>query len=1628
MKIIKQAITTPSLSRQGMINKLLCVLALTIAVSISLPSFAETAYVSTYEELKTAIGNTLVDNIVVTANINVPCSTSVTSTSNQDLTGASTAQLVISRSLTLQSQAGYKYTIKRIAANGATTDRLKSLISIRGNGKGTTGTANLTENTVEVTFTNIIIDGGAIWGNSTVSERRTAVTTAYGNAGRAMIDVFMGGTLNLEDGVVLQNGFTTYSINSVVNDSGSYNYGGAVRVEYHANYGGGTVNVKAGATIHDCSAQGSSDKAGFGGALGAYNFARLNVYGGTIYNCSAGNGGAIGCTWRSGSDHKTSGVIKLYGGSIHDCHANTGGAILTQGEVEDYLLGGMISNCSAKTEGGAIAIPEADTKVHIVSQSSEWLTISNCSPYVAGTTSTGNYPCISMHADATISTTAVYQVTFRNNNTDFAVLHVLQGNSLGEAFPAAPVNANFHFVGWYNGNIQITSSTEISGDITVTAQWDFQGSGTEDDPYLIPSETVWNFLAENVNAGTNYSDKYFRLTNDISVTTMVGGEAGHEFCGTFDGDGHKLTVSISDNTTHFVAPFHRVSGGSIKNLYVDGTVSSNQYHMSGLIGRAIGTVNISNCVVAINIRMSSDYAGGFVGNGGSHQHNDESFVVMTNCLFKGTFTGAGGTKNKAAGFYGWGASTPAFINCLENGTYENISNEHVPYFYEGGDNLNPTPSSNSYYKHASMSASWATDASAMSNEELVSSLGSKWVIDPITNQPMLKLFTNNGELPSTFSVSTTKQVRFSQGNLQYQASTGTWRFATHQYDYVGDATNGNVYVGETKCNNVNTSSTYSGWIDLFGWGTSGNSASGTAYQPWSTSTTGTQYGPAISSGEWIAANSDWGVVNAAQLGSGWCVLTNAEWGYLFYTRTTTATINDTPNARYAQSRINTDGASVYGIILFPDDFDGSVSYSGVTWGTINAPSTWGNDATYTACTTAGWTALEDAGCVFLPATGYRDGLGMAYVGTNCHYWASTAKGTSNAYNLDIDFQTNVVNPQQNYSRHYGFCVRLVYETPFLGAGTENDPYRISSEADWNLLADKVSTGYTYSGEYFQLKEDISVTTMVGTGSGETPTYSFCGSFDGDGHVLTFNKEASENFVAPFRYINGATIKNLIVDGTNTSSARCNGGMVAIADGAVTISNCMVRTTIIDNVGNTQHGTGNSACGGVLALILSTGNVTFNSCIFSGRILGSANSFGGFVGWGNDTPTVAFNNCLFNPAQLKENATDTKTYYRGGDSYITLNNSYYLTAFGTTQGKQAYSITANDDDVTISNLGNGTEYNVSGITAYSQGIKFGETFYAGNGDEVNLTLSHADAAEGYDFGGYEASSGTLVGSDNPYTLTMASDDVTISATWKKILTNANITIESVAYDGDSHTAVVKCGETNLIKGTDYTVDGTDALTNVGSTTFTITGTGGYTGDVTDLTFTIYRNFAFTNSDWMTWYGAEDLTVTPSEMETYVVTDVSETAITIESTEGKIYLNTPMLLKWKNSSTAEVHGNAPATALSLPTGLEPSPAYIGGVSSFANYLTGTVYVLAGSEFVRARVTGETTFDKSKCFIYLTSSNANNSRLYIIGDGPTGINPVVTDGGNDTWYTIGGRKLSKQPKQPGVYISKGKKVIVK
>lgn len=254
----------------------------------------------------------------------------------------------------------------------------------------------------------------------------------------------------------------------------------------------------------------------------------------------------------------------------------------------------------------------------------------------------------------------------------------------------------------------------------------------------------------------------------------------------------------------------------------------------------------------------------------------------------------------------------------------------------------------------------------------------------------VKLTFATGAGNGVFSVSSNKKVQFSQGNLQYQASTRTWRFAEHQWDIIGDA-------------NKNISSSYSGWIDLFGWGTSGYNGK----NPWMTSTTNTDYG----NGERDIAgtNYDWGVNNTISNGGGksWRTLTRDEWVYVFNTRSTSSGI------RYAKAAVN----GVNGVILLPDNWSSS-NYS------LNNTNSSGASYSSNRISQSDWTnRLEANGAVFLPAAGYRGWTNVYNVGSNGFYWSASYYDSNGAHN--VYFYDGSLSPGGWYDRDRGRSVRLV---------------------------------------------------------------------------------------------------------------------------------------------------------------------------------------------------------------------------------------------------------------------------------------------------------------------------------------------------------------------------------------------------------------------------------------------------------------------------------------------------------------------------------------------------------------------------------------------------------------------------
>jgi len=259
------------------------------------------------------------------------------------------------------------------------------------------------------------------------------------------------------------------------------------------------------------------------------------------------------------------------------------------------------------------------------------------------------------------------------------------------------------------------------------------------------------------------------------------------------------------------------------------------------------------------------------------------------------------------------------------------------------------------------------------------------------------LYPTVGAINARFTVGDSVTVVFAQGNLQYQANTHQWRFANNQYDVIGNA-------------NEQIDTTYSGWIDLFGWGTSGYEG----LMPYSTDDTSSHYVP----GETDIAGTDydWGQHNAITNGGNqtgqWRTLTYKEWQHLLRFR-------EGASLRWAMATIQSvgpDRTDMVGLVFLPDKWElpSNVSFQpGRTDGFQTNVYTVGD-----------WNLMQSAGAVFLPAGGYRDGTSVSLVGSYGCYWTSTTYTDDSAYELyyqstGLAFYTT--------ARAIGHSVRLVMD-------------------------------------------------------------------------------------------------------------------------------------------------------------------------------------------------------------------------------------------------------------------------------------------------------------------------------------------------------------------------------------------------------------------------------------------------------------------------------------------------------------------------------------------------------------------------------------------------------------------------
>ena len=207
------------------------------------------------------------------------------------------------------------------------------------------------------------------------------------------------------------------------------------------------------------------------------------------------------------------------------------------------------------------------------------------------------------------------------------------------------------------------------------------GMGTEDNPFVISSKEQLNLLAEMVNSGYLFTNKYFKLGANINYNpneltnnnyTAIGitdsEDSRYCFDGTFDGDDHIISGIRINQLNYPQALFGCVSSnGTVKNVTLNDAVITGSYAVGGIAGANKGTVE--NCRV-VNAEITGNYwVGGIVG------YND--CVLIENCLVLNTSITYSGTDNHVGGAIIGIQYTDNFNNnyynsCTVNGVASNI--------------------------------------------------------------------------------------------------------------------------------------------------------------------------------------------------------------------------------------------------------------------------------------------------------------------------------------------------------------------------------------------------------------------------------------------------------------------------------------------------------------------------------------------------------------------------------------------------------------------------------------------------------------------------------------------------------------------------------------------------------------------------------------------------------------------------------------------------------------------------------------------------------------------------------------------------------------------------------------------
>ena len=854
---------------------------------------------------------------------------------------------------------------------------------------------------------------------------------------------------------------------------------------------------------------------------------------------------------------------------------------------------------------------------------------------------------------------------------------------------------------------------------------DFNLTKDEEDYYLIDTADDWDKFVAYSRAYPNVNG---RITADLDLTTHQGklgvgnGESNYiTYQGTLDGQGHTLTISYKNGKEFTGGLLAYVENATVKNLHVQGAVNVYYRVIGGIVGfvKPGATLTMQDCESDIDFTVTPTttnmHVAGFIGQGKT------GIITLTDCLYNGTITGVSSFRY-AAPFMGWmeSAGRITYNDCLNNGTFVNTDKNYT-YALGATQSNGQSTAAVCYFKAGNITNNESL-ATATTAEQLASGMityrlqGSReeqhWG-QKIGTDPAPRLTNEDG----------TRVYRGQTYTNEYVEYAGLQKDADDYYLIAGTADWEEfcLLIEDFPLSNARMTAD----VEV-----ADNSLIGTSTMPYSGIFDGQGHTLTVNYTSMDNYCAPFNYINGATIQNlhttGQITIGGRFGGGIVASSKGTSTMQNCWSSVNIVSSYNGD-ATHGGLVAYQENgdltinnclFDGSIvgeqSYRcGGLVGYRSSTLTLSNSL----CVPTSIMVNEyDCGTLI------RNGGGTV---TNCYFTQSLNNRDQGTRVTDEQLASGYVTYKlQNKSDELVWAQTIgtdehpqlvVFNPTALRVyraleGFSNDPdqaalsqdtdgyYLIGTVNDWKMLAMLVEDDEVDAKA--RMTADINLgddQTMIGSGiindNNAIGVICYQGIFDGQGHTLTVNYTATENVVAPFRYIKDATIKNLRVRGTIATAYKNAGGIVGYCVGQQIhsyIVNCISSVNIVSsfvNKGDAFYDA--SHHGGIISGILYYGQLHIDDCIFNGSISGETKgvTWGGMVGFPDGTVTLT--NCLqagtFDCSGVTSGSNGSGTFStkfgNGYASFVNVVNCHYLNQLGNAQGTKATAETLADGTVT-----------------------------------------------------------------------------------------------------------------------------------------------------------------------------------------------------------------------------------------------------------------------------------------------------------------------------------------------------------